>query len=311
MSDYAIETNKLTKKYHGFSAVDELDLQVRTGTVFGFLGPNGAGKTTTINMLLGIIHPSGGTAAILDYPAGDKTALKKVGFLPEKIGFQSFLTGVEFLTALGKLSGMGGVSLRTRVTEALDFTGLGDRGSDRIGSYSRGMQQRLGLAQALLHQPDLIILDEPTSALDPIGRREVRDVILYLKRQGCTIFLNSHLLSEIEKTCDEVAILKAGKVIEAGGMEDLLAARNAVDIEVEDMNEKALAELRKLTFKLRMEEMPPRKFTAYFNSPNQTPEIARALVENGVKLKALIPRKESLEDLFVRVVEGEDNTHDA
>jgi ABC-2 type transport system ATP-binding protein len=308
MSDYAIETNKLTKKYHGFSAVDQLDLQVRAGSVFGFLGPNGAGKTTTINMLLGIIHPSGGTATVLDHPAGDKIALKKVGFLPEKIGFHPFLTGIEFLYALGKLSGMGGESLRKRVKEALDFTGLGDRGSDRIGSYSRGMQQRLGLAQALLHQPDLIILDEPTSALDPIGRREVRDVILYLKRQGCTIFLNSHLLSEIEKTCDEVAILKAGRVIEAGAMEDLLAAGNAVEIEVEDMNEKALAELRMLTFKLRMEEMPPRKFTAYFNSPTQTPEIARALVENGVRLKALIPRKESLEDLFVRVVEGEENT---
>jgi ABC-2 type transport system ATP-binding protein len=305
MSEYAVETEKLTKKYRHVTAVDGLDLQVRYGTVFGFLGPNGAGKTSTINMLLGIIHPSAGRAKVLDKPAGDDAVRKRIGFLPEKISFYPFLTGREFLHMMGSLSGVCSADLKTRTEEALEFVGLAARGQDYVGGYSRGMQQRLGLAQALIHQPELIILDEPTSALDPIGRKEIRDVILYLKQKGCTIFLNSHLLSEIERTCDDVAVLKNGSIIQSGKLDELLSFHQTVEIEVDRMNETAISALRAATLKLKMAEMPPRRITAYVRDEESISEIARILVNNGVNLRSLIPHRESLEDFFVRVVEGE------
>jgi ABC-2 type transport system ATP-binding protein len=167
------------------------------------------------------------------------------------------------------------------------------------------MQQRLGLAQAILHAPELIILDEPTSALDPLGRRDVRDLILALKREGCTLFLNSHLLSEIEMTCDEVAILKQGRVAVSGPLQDLLQVQQTVEIEVEEMNEAAMSALRRLMPKIKMHGMPPRRLTLYIRSAEDVPEIARALVHNGTRLLSLIPQRETLEELFVRVIEGE------
>jgi ABC-2 type transport system ATP-binding protein len=305
MSDTIIETRRLTKRFRSRCAVDALDLQVKRGTVFGFLGPNGAGKTTTINMRLGSTRPTEGQGWVLGRPLGETAGRRRIGFLPEKTTFYPFLSAQEFLQAMGALSGLRSAELSARIPETLQLVGLADRARDRIASFSRGMQQRLGLAQAILHAPELIILDEPTSALDPLGRRDVRDLILALKREGCTLFLNSHLLSEIEMTCDEVAILKQGRVAVSGRLQDLLELQQTVEIEVEEMNEAAMAALRLIAPKIKMHGMPPRRLTVYLRSTEDVPEIARALVQNGTRLLALIPQRETLEELFVRVIEAE------
>ena len=172
------------------------------------------------------------------------------------------------------------------------------------------MQQRVGLAQAILHEPDIVILDEPTSALDPIGRRDVRDIVLELRDQGKTVLLNSHLLSEIEMTCDRVAIIKRGQVAAQGTMDELLGFSSSIDVEVRDMNDAAMNAVRQVTSKLKLERVPITRFTAWVRSEDDIPELARAIVENGAKLLALVPRRETLEQLFVRIIEGNDGPQD-
>jgi ABC-2 type transport system ATP-binding protein len=301
----AIETIGLGKDYSKFTAVHELDLVVPRGTVFGFLGPNGAGKTTTIMMLLGNIRPSRGKAMLLGKPIGDRETRRKVGFLPEKFQFHEFLTAMEFLHLHGKLAGMSHDERNRRVPEVLERVGLGPRKNSRIREFSKGMQQRIGLAQAILNHPDIVILDEPTSALDPLGRRDVRDIVMELRAQGKTVLLNSHLLSEIEMTCDRVAIIKKGRVATQGTMDELLSYSSTVEVEVRDLNDAALAAVRQITAKLKIERVPITRFTAWIKSEDDLPELARALVENGVKLMALIPRRETLEELFVRIIESD------
>jgi len=301
----AIETAGLGKAYRDVTAVRELNLVVPQGSVFGFLGPNGAGKTTTIMMLLGNIRPTTGRALLLGKPIGDVPTRRRVGFLPEKFQFHDFLTATEFLNLHGKLAGMSGAERARRVPEALERVGLAERSRSKLREFSKGMQQRVGLAQAILHDPDLIILDEPTSALDPIGRRDVRDIVNALRAEGKTVLLNSHLLSEIEMTCDQVAIIKRGQVAAQGTMDELLAFTSTVEVEVRDMNDAAFAAVRQVTSKLKFERVPVTQFTAWVRSEEDIPELARALVENGVKLVALVPKRETLEQLFVRIIEGE------
>ena len=301
----AIETVGLGKTYRGLAAVQELDLAVPQGEVFGLLGPNGAGKTTTIMMLLGNIRPTAGYASLLGKPIGDVQIRRRVGFLPEKFQFHDFLTATEFLNLHGKLAGMEGRVRARRVPEVLERVGLADRARSKIREFSKGMQQRIGLAQAILHEPDLVILDEPTSALDPLGRRDVRDIVSTLRAEGKTVLLNSHLLSEIEMSCDRVAIMKRGRVAAQGTMDELLAFSSTVEVEVRDMNDAAMAAVRQVTTRLRLEHVPVTNFTAWVRSEDDIPELARALVQNGVKLVALIPKRETLEELFVRIIEGE------
>src|SRR3569833_162107 len=239
MSDnsLAISTEHLRKVYKGpfgppFVAVHDLSLQVPRGHVFGLLGPNGAGKTTTINMLLGNIYPTAGSAQLLGRPAGDRSVRAKIGFLPEKFQFHDFLSAEEFLDLHGKLYGMHADARAVRIPEVLQLVGLYDRRKNKLREFSKKKQQHAKLAQAILNDPDLVILDEPTSALDPMGRRDVREIVSHLKEQGKTVILNSHLLSEIEMTCDEVAILKGGNIIRQGRIDDLLAAATAVRMRI-------------------------------------------------------------------------------
>ncbi len=307
----AIETQNLQKVYGGKSAVQSLDLNVPQGEVFGLLGPNGAGKTTTIMMLLGNIKPTSGSGGILGYPLGDIRARKKIGFLPEKFQFYDFLTAIEFLELHGKLAGMKAAERKKRIPQVLEQVGLADRSHSRIKEFSKGMQQRVGLAQAIIHSPDLVILDEPTSALDPLGRRDVRDIVLHLRQQGCTVLLNSHLLSEIEMTCDRVAIMKKGEIVTQGKLEELLAFSSSVEIEVRDMNDAAMKALRSVTTRIRMERVPVTRMTAWVRSEEDIARIAPAIVSNGSILTALIPHRETLEELFVRVIENDTSSPSA
>lgn len=306
-STAAIETMHLRKEYGaapgkpGFVAVQDLSFTVPRGQIFGFLGPNGAGKTTTINMLLGNIRPTQGDATLLGQPVGSQDVRAKVGFLPEKFQFHDFLTAEEFLDLHGKLYGMGADARRRRIPEVLEQVGLSDRRKSKISAFSKGMQQRVGLAQAILNDPELVILDEPTSALDPLGRREVREIVSQLKAAGKTVLLNSHLLGEIEMTCDHVAILKRGEVVRQGPIDDLLAAPATVEMRIGNITPPLVRALEELA---RTVTVDGQQVTATFSEEEVIPEMAAAVVKSGGRLLSLIPRRESLEDLFIRVVEA-------
>src|SRR5262245_22280258 len=213
MLDCVIETHELRKRFGDKTAVANLTLSVRRGEVFGFLGPNGAGKTTSIKMLLGLIAPTSGSATVLGSPLGNASVRSKVGFLPEHFRFHDWLTGREFLQFHGKLYGIPESQLAVQINGLLTRVDLLDAAERKLREYSKGMLQRIGLAQALLNNPTLVFLDEPTSGLDPLGRFLVRDLIEELRKQGTTVFLNSHLLSEVEVTCDRVAFVKKGEVV--------------------------------------------------------------------------------------------------
>src|SRR6202047_2616177 len=235
-SDLAIRALGLRKVFGGKVAVRRLTLEVARGEVFGFLGPNGAGKSTSVKMLLGLVSPTSGEAEILGQPVGDVKTRSRVGFLPEHFRFYDWLTGEELLKLHGRLYGMSHAALRERVPVLLDLVGLTPHRNKRLQDFSKGMLQRIGLAQALINDPDLIFLDEPTSGLDPIGGGLVRDIIKAQRDRGATVFLNSHLLSEIEITCDEVVFIRDGEVVTSRD----LRAQNAEELQV-------LVRARKLT----------------------------------------------------------------
>ena len=212
-NNFAIQTHSLRKVFKNKVAVGNLSLSVRKGEIFGFLGPNGAGKSTSIKMLLGLVKPSSGEAFVLGVPAGDVAIRRRIGFLPEDFRFYQWLTAEELLALHGRLSGLPPDTVRRRVPSYLDLVGLTPHRDKRLQEFSKGMLQRIGLAQALIHDPELIFLDEPTSGLDPMGRRMVRDIVRAQRDRGATVFLNSHLLSEIEITCDEVVFIRDGEVV--------------------------------------------------------------------------------------------------
>lgn len=303
----AIHTQGLGKDYKRCSAVKGLDLEVPKGSVFGLLGPNGAGKTTTILMLLGNIRPTRGGGEVLGKPIGDTATRKKIGFLPEKFQFHSFLTASEFLSFYGSLSGMSRVERKERIPELLEWMGLTEKTNDRLRTFSKGMLQRIGLAQALLHNPELIILDEPTSALDPFGRKQVRDIILALKAQGKTVVINSHTLSEIELTCDHIAIIESGELRLQGKVSELLGEVSSVELEVRNLNDEAMSEIRQIVAKVRIEKVPITQFTAWLRKPEDIAELARAIVQNGCDLLALRPKRDTLEELFLRTLSKPEN----
>lgn len=301
MRNIVIETVNLTKLYDGKAGCREICLSISGGQIFGFLGPNGAGKSTLVKMLVGLLFPTSGSAALLGRPLGNLEARKKIGFLPENFSYQGWLTGYELLRLHGSLSGMDKKQLRLRIPETLELVGMADKGGQKVGSYSKGMQQRIGLACALLPDPELVFLDEPTSALDPIGRREVREIIKMLRRQGKTVFLNSHLLSEVEMVCDQVAIINKGRIIAGGAMEELLSGRTEVEVALTGLNpdmEQKLAALGKVTI------VNGGKLVIRLSGKEDIPLVARAVVEGGGELYSLLPGSDSLEDLFINLVEG-------
>jgi ABC-2 type transport system ATP-binding protein len=301
----AIETRDLRKVY-GLNgekaAVEGLTLQVMQGEVFGFLGPNGAGKTTSIKMLLGLVEPTSGSAVLFGSPLGNREVLKNVGFLPEHFRFQEWLTAAEFLNLHGQLYGMDANDLRKRVDELLERVGLSDFRARFLRTFSKGMLQRIGLAQALLNRPRLVFLDEPTSGLDPIGRRLVRDIIHELRSQGTSVFLNSHLLSEIEVTCDRVAFIRHGEVIRLLQLGSLNNDQISVTIRTAGLSPEALAGLSRWSKDIQVEEG---NITLSLASESLVPEITRYLVEQHTDVYAIAPKRMSLEEIFIETV-GED-----
>ena len=299
MSVAAIETEQLRKVFGDQAAVKGLTLQVAQGEVFGFLGPNGAGKTTSIKMLLGLISPSSGTASLLGKPIGDRDAMSRIGFLPEHFRFQEWLTAREFLTLHGQLLRMKADDLASRMDELLERVGLADYRNKLLRTFSKGMLQRVGLAQALLNRPALIFLDEPTSGLDPVGRRLVRDVIREVRAQGTSVFLNSHLLSEIEVTCDRVAFIRHGEVVRVLELKSLDTDQTSVTIRVSKLSAESLAGLSQWGKDIQMDG---EHISMVIQSDAVLPEITRYLVTQKGEVYAITPNRMSLEDIFIETV---------
>ena len=292
----AIETEGLVKQFGRTTALGGLTMAVPRSEIFGFLGPNGAGKTTAVKLLLGLTRPTRGTATVLGRPAGDLDTRRRIGYLPELFRYQGWLTGSELLRLHADLAGLPGERVRL-AEDALTLVGLGGRGNDRIGGYSKGMQQRLGLAVALLGRPELVFLDEPTSALDPVARMEMRPLIRALKERGITVFLNSHLLTEVEQVCDRVGIVDRGRLVAIGTLDELLA-ESVVRIRVGHLD----AETRSALDSFGSVAEDGEWLVIRGLSPERVPLLVARLVSGGAEVYAIEPMRESLEERFAALV---------
>ena len=299
----AIHTVELSKRFGKTVALAGLSMTVPRGEVFGFLGPNGAGKTTSVKLLLGLIAPSSGEAWVLGRPSGDLGTRRRIGYLPELFRYQHWLTAREVLAVHCELAPLPRSSWKDEVASALETVGLTDRGNDRVGTYSKGMQQRLGLAVALLGEPDLVFLDEPTSALDPVGRHDVREIIRGLAARGTAVFLNSHLLSEVEQVCDRVAVVDHGRVIASGTMDQLLTG-TVVRVRVSGLTPKDHASLA--PFGQIDEEGDQLTFTNL--NADRVPDLVAAIVAMGGRVYEVVPRHQTLEDRFLQLLEEEEDS---
>ncbi|HEX4933442.1 MAG TPA: ABC transporter ATP-binding protein [Gemmatimonadaceae bacterium] len=312
----ALELRDLRKSFGAHVALDGISLTVPHGSIFGFLGPNGAGKTTTIRIVTGLARATSGDVRVLgrDVTIGARDVMARVGFLPDVPGFYDWMTGAEFLTYAGRLFGLGGSALRSRVDDLLDLAGLGEVRT-RIGGYSRGMKQRLGIAQALVNAPELLILDEPTSALDPIGRRDVLQTVASLRGRA-TVFFSTHILGDVERTCDTVAILDRGRVVAQSGVAALKQRGGAPRVLlVTDTSPLDLAgRLRGAGWVVHAEVLlagdragdPARDALrlTVTDASVAARELPRALADAGVGLVRLEQEEPSLEETFVQLVGG-------
>jgi len=299
-----IETVNLTKVYRTGAGCREISLAVAEGQIFGLLGPNGAGKSTLVKMLVGLIFPTGGEARLLGRPLGDVDGRRKIGYLPENFRYHDWLSAREVLRFHAGLALMPGPAVEGRVRELLDLAGLGAQADQKVGTFSKGMQQRLGLAVALLADPDLLFLDEPTSALDPLGRLEVREIIAGLKARGKTVFLNSHLLSEVEMVCDAVAIIDRGRIVVSGRTADLLFS-SELEIEAQGVSRETLAALEQKYAGLTV---TGDKIILPVGGREEIPAVVADLVACGARLYGLQMRPATLESLFVKAV-GKGSIH--
>jgi ABC-2 type transport system ATP-binding protein len=304
--EFAIEAEGLTKVFRSrwtgatVHAVDGVSLSVRRGTTFGLLGPNGAGKTTFVKMLLSAVHPTAGRARFFGRDASDPPSRRPIGYLPENHRFPTYFTGVGMLEFYGALSGLDSATLSRRIPELMELVGLEQRWARvRVGKYSKGMLQRLGLAQALLHSPQLLILDEPTDGVDPVGRFHIREILKRLEQQGVTIFLNSHQLMEVEATCDEVAILHKGRVALTGRVKDLTAGKG-YRVTAIDVPEPLVAAVGFTASSFAVRENEAEFLFAARDSMNDALDKLRAA---HCPVEAVIPTTSTLEEVFVKAVQ--------
>lgn len=295
----AVEVEHLAKRFGDLTAVADLTLRVERGEIFGFLGPNGAGKTTSVKMLLGLTRPTAGMGRVLGRSLGDRAARAKIGYLPELFRYHDWLSAREELNFHAALAGIPPRERTREIDRVLDLVGLASRASDRIGTYSKGMQQRVGLAVALLGNPQLVVLDEPTSALDPIGRRDVRELLVALRESGAAVFLNSHLLSEVEQICTRVAIVDRGRVVAAGGIDDVISTRPRVRVCARANGTPLVGVLARFGDVTADGDA----FTVTLSDAASIPELVRALVAAGAEVQTIAPVAGSLEQRFLEIVE--------
>jgi ABC-2 type transport system ATP-binding protein len=304
----AIETEGLTKDFlvgfwrpRPYRALDGLTLSIAEGEVFGFLGPNGAGKSTTLKLLMQLLFPTKGSATILGRPAGDLAVRRRIGFLSENPYFYDYLTAEELLSYFARLFGMSGPAVGQRVSAVLDDVGIGAERRLRLRQYSKGMVQRVGLAQALLNDPEVVFLDEPMSGLDPLGRRHVRQLMLALRDRGCTVFFSSHILSDAEALCSRVAIVAQGRLIAEGRLADILAFElKGWELVLANVPDEVRASLEG-----RARSITPLAHGRFAVdlAPDASPDrLMHELGERGVQVVSLNPLRETLEDFFVQTV---------
>ncbi len=301
MNSFTIDAAGLRKDYGTRTAVRDLTLQVGRGEAFGFLGPNGAGKSTSIKMLLGLVKPTSGQALLLGQPVGSRDVRARIGFLPEHFRFYDWMSAAELLTLHGRLCGVSEPDLRRRVPRLLDRVGLGAQNSKPVRSYSKGMMQRVGLAQAMVNEPDILFLDEPTSGLDPAGRKLVREIVREQRDRGATVFLNSHLLGEVEQSCDRVAFIRHGEVVGEYQMGAWQKQQTTAEIEAAGVSPATVA-LLELIDGVHVESHAGRKLRLHVPGEHCLPEVVRLLVENGASIYSVVPQRVTLEDLFLEMM---------
>lgn len=302
--EFVIETTGLIKKYGSLVAVDKLDLKVQANTIHGFLGPNGAGKTTTIKVLVGLLKLDGGSVSVLGREVGwDKPDVRsRIGYMPELPKLPKHLKGRELLDIYGRMYGMTKEERAKQVPKLLDMVGLRERGNDLIGTYSKGMQQRLGMAQALLNDPELVILDEPGLGLDPVGMVEVREIMKEMAKEGVTIFLSSHLLHEVEQVCTHVTIINKGVAIASGTLEQISAkVKGPLTIEAEvDKLSKAIAKkVKELPFVTNVSKEGKKLLVELKTRDDVRSQVSQAITAGGGIVISMNLKGESLEDIFM------------
>lgn len=314
MATPALSVSSLSKTYRtgflrrsGVQALDGVSLAVEEGAIFGLLGPNGAGKTTLVKSLLGLVHPTGGTARLFGQPAGTPAARQRIGFVPENHRFPGFFTATQTLHAYGRLADVPRAARAERIPALLDRLDLDGRGDSKVKTFSKGMLQRLGLAQALLNEPDLLFLDEPTGGVDPVGRRAIRDIVVELRDEGKTIFLNSHLLSEVEKVCTQIAILRDGSLVRRGSVEELTAVDRVYDLVASPVPESLLD-----SSEVPLSPAPDPSSSAADLKQYRVRADERATLNAvldrlrgaDVQIESITPLRQSLEDYFIDVVDS-------
>jgi ABC-2 type transport system ATP-binding protein len=300
----AIETVGLTKRYGRLTAVDKLDLRVSASTIHGFLGPNGAGKTTTIKILVGLLRPDGGTVTVLGKELGwDKPEVRlRIGYMPELPKLPKHLKGTELLDIYGRMCGMTKEERTKQIPELLNMVGLSERGSDLIGKYSKGMQQRLGMAQALLNKPELVILDEPSIGLDPVGMVEVRETMKEILKEGVTVFLSSHLLHEVEEVCTHATIINKGVALASGTLKEIsskVSGPVVIEAEVDKISKAVIEKVKELPFVADVTEDAKKLMVELRTRDDVRSQVSQAITAGGGIVISINLKGESLEDVFM------------
>ena len=297
----ALQTDRLTKIFRSgkVTALNQVTLFVDTGHIFGLLGPNGAGKTTLIKILLGILYPTSGMAKVFDQPINTIAVKEKIGYLPENHRYPEFLKGGEVLDYFARLSGVEKQRREANKKRLLKLVNMEKWQHTKLKKYSKGMLQRLGLAQAMMNDPDLLFLDEPTDGVDPIGRKEIRDILHRLQSEGKTIFLNSHLLSEVETTCDQVAILDRGKLLRTGTVEELTSPSKTLRFQVSKIPQDILKGLHKFSLMVELENSSLHVTCAKQKKINGVIDYLR---QHNIDIRSILPHRQSLEESFIEIL---------
>jgi ABC-2 type transport system ATP-binding protein len=302
--EFVIETTDLTKKYGPLVAVDKLGLKVKADTIHGFLGPNGAGKTTTIKILVGLLKPDGGSVSVLGQELGwDKPDVRsRIGYMPELPKLPKHLKGRELLDIYGRIYGVIKEERKKQVPKLLDMVGLKERGNDLIGKYSKGMQQRLGIAQALLNEPELVILDEPGLGLDPVGMVEVREIMHEIAKEGVTVFLSSHLLHEVEQVCTHITIINKGVELASGTLKQIstkIKGPVAIEAEVDKLSKAVIKKVKELSFVTDVSKDGKKLFVEVKTRDDVRSQVSKAITAGGGVVISMDLKGESLEDVFM------------